>query len=356
MPNFLKLHMWPVWVFALFTQGKSFKANPVIGSRLLNTLGLHIKRVLAARAAAHIRWLLLAHKMPKHHRTAFQRDGFVTVPDFLDADTVAAIRDELSRYRGEARQMIQGDTATQRILLDDDALRDRPSLQRLVDDKTFLNWLAYTGAKAIRPILYIQRIRNGFQSGKADPQKQMHADTFHPTMKAWLFLEDVTQEDGPFTYVRGSSRLTWKRLKWEYKRSRVAASLKDGYSEKGSFRAGPEDLTEMGLPAPEGLTASAGTLVIANTVGFHGRGQAKGGANRIEVWAYSRHNPFSPFPGFGLKARNRLEHRIMHAFWRHKDRLAKRKNSRASWHIIGADTMLADMRDKATHETDTNLS
>lgn len=356
MPIFLKFHMWPVWIIALFTQGKSFKANPVIGSRLLNTLGLHILRVLAARMAAHIRWFLLAHKMPKHLRTAFQRDGFVAVPDFLDTGTLATIRGELASYRGEARQMIQGDTATQRILLDDDTLAGRPGLIRLTEDKSFLNWLAYTGAKATRPILYIQRIRNGFQSGKADPQKTMHADTFHPTMKAWLFLEDVKPEDGPFTYVRGSSRLTWKRLKWEYKRSRLAASLKDGYSEKGSFRAGPEDLAEMGLLAPEGLTAKAGTLVIANTVGFHGRGQAEGGANRIEVWAYSRHNPFSPLPGFGLKARTRLEHRIMHTYWRHKDKVAERKNSRASWHLIDADTMLEDMRNKAVHETDSNLS
>lgn len=356
MPRLLKIHMWPVWFLALFTQGKSFKANPLIGSRFLNILGLHIKRVIAARCAAHIRWALLSRTMPKDMRKAFQRDGFVAVPDFISKDQIAAIKAELAAYQGEARQMIQGDTATQRILLDGKALDGCPRLAALAEDRTFLGLLAYGGAKAVRPILYVQRIRNGFQSGKADPQKTMHADTFHPTMKAWLFLEDVRAEDGPFTYVRGSSRLTWKRLKWEYERSKVAGALKDGYSEKGSFRAGPEDLVAMDLPSPEGLTATAGTLVIANTVGFHGRGQAEAGANRIEVWAYSRHNPFSPLPGFGFRWRTRLEHRVMQAFWRHKDKVAARKNSRASWHLISADTMLGDMREPPRQETDANLS
>lgn len=340
MRRAFKIHMWPVWVLALGTQGKSFKANPVIGSRILNTLGLHMVRVLFARATAHIRWAMLAHKMPKDLRTAYQRDGFCVVPGFLDDDALQKIRSEIAEYRGEVRQMTQGNTATQRILLDEAVLDGCPALAATAQSPRLLDLLAYGGATAIRPMLYIQRIRNGFRSGKADPQKTMHSDTFHPTMKAWLFLEDVEAEDGPFTYVRGSNRLSWRRFKWEYRRSRVAATIGDGYSEKGSFRAGSDDLEAMGLPAPEGLTAKAGTLVIANTNGFHGRGQAKDGANRIELWAYSRHNPFSLLPGFGLRSRMRLEHKILHRFWRHKDKVAAQRNSRASWHLIDAKDML----------------
>lgn len=340
MPRILKIYMWPIWVLALVSQGKSFKANPVIGSRILNTLGLHMIRVLLARLAAHVRWSLLASRMPRDQRDAYHRDGFCVIENYLDADQLNAIKSELSGYEGEARQMLQGNTATQRILLDQEALEGRPALSDLTDNQEFQNKLAYTGAKAVRPILYIQRIRNGFRSGKADPQKTMHSDTFHPTMKAWLFLEDVREKDGPFTYVRGSHRLSWARFKWEYQRSRIAAMIGDGYSEKGSFRADAKDLDAMGLPAPEGITAKAGTLVIANTNGFHGRGQAKDGANRLEIWAYSRHNPFSPFPGFGFRWRLDLEHRIMHAFWRHKDKVAARKKSRASWHLIDGQDML----------------
>ncbi len=339
MPRVLKIYMWPVWFLGLFGQAKSFRANPIIGSRLLNRLGLHMMRVVLARLVAHIRWFFLMGKMPKKLRQDYARDGFCVVEGFLDKEELAAIRAEVLSSAGEARQMVQGNTATQRILLDHAYLANKPKLHALSEDRTFVNMLSYAGAKATAPLLYIQRIRNGRLEGGADPQKTMHSDTFHPTMKAWLFLEDVTPEMGPFTYVRGSHRLTRERFKWEYIRSCNAGRLSDGYSEKGSFRAGPEDLTAMNLPAPEGITARAGTLVIANTNGFHGRGQAAAGANRLEIWAYSRHNPFNPLPGFGLPFMNRIEHFFLHAYWRHMDKKAKSRGVPSSWHLISAREM-----------------
>lgn len=224
-------HMWPVWVFALFTQSKSFKSNPVIGAPWLNKLGLHVARVVTARLSTRLRQAMLRHKIPADSRAAFHRDGFCVIPDFVDAATLAVIKSELASYTGPARQMVQGDTITQRLLLDRGALAGRPALSSLVNDGVFLGLLAYCGAKATRPLFYIQRILNGVANGKVDPQKTMHADTFHPTVKAWLFLEDVEQKDGPFTYVCGSQRLTWARLVWEYRRSIVAAQRSDGYTE-----------------------------------------------------------------------------------------------------------------------------
>lgn len=340
MPNLFKIHMWPVWFFALGTQAKSFRDNPVIGSQTANRLGLHIIRVLLAHASTNFRALLLSPLMMPDYRKAFKEDGFVVIEDFLSSDNMAQIKGELSGYCGEVRQIVQGDTATQRILMDEDTCALMPATGKITTGKKLRRYLAYTGAKASHSILYVQRIHNGARSGKADPQKNMHSDTFHPTMKAWLFLEDVPEEKGPFTYVKGSSKLTWKRLKWEYKRSINAAYMNDKYSEKGSLRAGPEDLAEMGLPAPKGITAKAGTLVIANTNGFHGRGKAKEGASRLELWAYSRHNPFSPWPGLPLDFILKIKHKAMHWNWRRLDARAAKMNSRASWHKINAADML----------------
>ncbi|WP_417464750.1 phytanoyl-CoA dioxygenase family protein [Kordiimonas sp.] len=344
MPRFFKIYMWPIWLFGVFGQGKSFKANPIIGARLLNILGLHIIRLLVARGAAHLRWFFLSYKMPRALRREYAENGFCIIPDFLSRDDVMAIRRELSNFDGETRQMVQGNTATQRILITADALTARPALASVTKGRHLLGLLQYAGAKATMPLLYIQRIRNGYQEGKADPQKTMHSDTFHPTMKAWLFLEDVKPEQGPFTYVRTSNRLTFRRLKWEYRRSCNASHLRDGYSEKGSFRADAADLTEMNLPAPEGITATAGTLVIANTNGFHGRGQARHGANRLEIWAFSRHNPFNPWPGFGFRFMAPVQHFFLQAYWRHMDKQAKKRGVKSSWHLVDAKDMLGDIQ------------
>ncbi|WP_308909019.1 phytanoyl-CoA dioxygenase family protein [Pseudokordiimonas caeni] len=343
MPRILKLHLWPGWLLGLLGEAKSFKANPILGARIPNLLGLHALRVLLSHAATNFRWFILRGRMPKELRARFHRDGFVAVEDFISAETVAAIRADLARGPGEPRQMVQGDTATQRILLDEETLAAAPALAATVTDKRFTDWLAYAGAKATSSILYVQRIRNGSLNGAADPQKVMHSDTFHPTMKAWLFLEDVTPEKGPFTYVRGSAALTWRRLKWEYRRSLVAAKLNDGYSEKGSFRANPEDLAELGLPAPEGLTVKAGTLVIGLTNGFHGRGQAEAGASRLEIWAYSRHNPFNPLPGLPVAAYAKAQNAALKAWWRHQDKKAAARGRRATWHRITAAEMFDNL-------------
>ena len=328
------LYMAPVWIVALGTSAKSFVGNPVIGSRLLNSLGLHTIRVLLARAITWFRWLVLSPLVPRDLRRAIHADGFAIMPNFVDEDEIKALRSEIKLHQDETRQMVQGNTATQRILLDNASLANKPHLSTLCGDKRFLRPLKYASAKLSPPLLYVQRIRNGFREAGTDPQKTMHADTFHPTMKAWLFLEDVTPEKGPFTYVKGSHKLTPARLKWEYQRSRAAARNPDGYSEKGSFRASPDDLKAMHLPDPSGACVKAGTLVIANTNGFHGRGQSADNQSRLEIWAYSRPSPFNPLPGLPFNFIGEIQSAILKAYWRRKDRIAKARNSRASWHLI----------------------
>ncbi|MFP5455485.1 MAG: phytanoyl-CoA dioxygenase, partial [Alphaproteobacteria bacterium] len=41
----------------------------------------------------------------------------------------------------------------------------------------------------------------------------------------------------------------------------------------------------------------ANTLVIADTFGFHARAASSRPSTRIEIFAYSRRNPFLPFTG-----------------------------------------------------------
>ena len=334
----------PIWLVSLLTPAKSFRDNPVIGSRTLNTLGLHVFRILLARIFVWLRWIILSPLVEKAKRQQFHREGFMVFEDFISPEQVSDIRREIRNHSGETRQMIQGDTATQRFLLDDANLAHKPALATVTKSKILRRALSYGAASLNPPLLYIQRIRNALNSGKPDPQKNMHADTFHPTMKAWLFLEDVTADKGPFTYVRGSNRMTWARLKWEYKRSLKARQNPDGYSEKGSFRATADDLTQMGLPVPEGLTAKAGTLVVADTNGFHGRGQAKASESRLEIWAYSRPTPFNPLPGFPFKWLDRVQMSVLKSHWRRKDTQAAHRNSKASWHLIPANQM-TDLED-----------
>jgi len=330
------------WVPALLTGAKSFRDNPVIGSQRLNQLGLHRSRVLRAHSMAAYRQKRLQHFMPENERQRLAEDGYVVLERYLNADHLQRLLDELPNVQGQAREMRQGDTLTQRMLLSAQALADTPLLRAVVQSRALNDRLMYAEAKAHLPLIYLQRIRNGHAGGdRVDPQKTLHADTFHPTMKAWLYLQDVTEDIGPLTYVPGSHRLTTGRLAFEYDRSLIARSQPDRYSEKGSFRLHAEDSARYGFRQPKKLTVPAGSLVIANTFGFHGRGAAVAGADRMELFAYGRTNPFTPWtgsPSFGQLA---LEQRILTAYWDRQGLSATAKGKRATWHPIASDVLIA---------------
>lgn len=331
------LRRWLLWPLALLSPlglGHDFRGNPVIGSPLLNRMGLHVLRLLLARLLTAWRRLWLRGLLPGELRAAYHRDGFLLRESFLDPAEFAALRDDVMRTTGEVRECVQGDTLTHRLLLDGTTLDALPAVRALLAHPLFAGALRYVGASNSVPLHYIQSIRNGVRAGAADPQKVLHSDTFHPTMKAWLFLEDVTAEQGPFTYVPGSHRLDLPRLRWEYRRSCVASGLRDGYSEKGSFRVEEQELPALGLPPPQAFTVRANTLVVADTCGMHRRGDAVAGARRLEIWSYSRLNPFNPWPGMNSALRARLYTMLLRRKWQHLDRAAEARGTLSSWHPV----------------------
>ena len=74
----------------------------------------------------------------------------------------------------------------------------------------------------------------------------------------------------------------------------------DRLSARGSFRIERQELSTLGLPQPVSLAVPANTLVVADTFGFHARGEALHRSTRIELWAYNRRNPFLPFTGLDI--------------------------------------------------------
>ncbi len=291
------LWKWPVFLLALLTEAKSFRDNPIIGSRVLNRLGLHVIRVVIGHGVLRFRWLLLSPWIDREDRKSFYQQGYIVKENILGEKDLAAVKEIFQENLPRFRQMRQGDTITHLLLLSPQQLCSTPELRTLIDNRIYLRLQRFVSGFFLLPWLHFLRIENGIRSNETeDPQKVIHADTFHPAMKSWLFLDPVTSDKGPFTYFPGSHKLTWHRLKWEYKRSIQAGNLKDGYSEKGSFRAYPEDIEELQLAAPKEFTVPANTLVIANTFGFHCRGKAEPGATRDAIWGSGWRAPFLPLP------------------------------------------------------------
>ena len=295
---------YPFWVAQLVTGAKSFIDNPVIGSQRLNRWGLHRGRVKLATAMAQWRRRRLARGVaaaaPVQWRETFDRDGFVAVPNFLPPEDFARLRAALLDHRATAREMRQGDAITRRMAVNPEMLAAIPELRAFYHRKDLRGLLRYASSFAVEPLHYIQTILTHCSDGggkrdASDPQQRLHADAFQPSMKAWFFLNDVAPDEAPFTYVRGSHRLTPSRLEWEYRRSITPPEDLDRLSARGSQRISVEELALLGLPAPRALAVQANTLVVADTFGFHARGTSARPAARVELWSYSRRNPFLPW-------------------------------------------------------------
>jgi len=313
----------PWWAAQLLTGAKSFQDNPLIGSRRLNALGLHRMRVRLAHWLAARRRARLAHRLSDADRAHFAGHGYVCVPDFLPADDFAALRKAMLERASPAREMVQGDAITRRIAIDADMLRDIPALRALLRQPRWAALMRYVASFDIEPLYYIQTILTRQDQAAPDPQTHLHADTFHPTMKAWYFLSDVAEEDGPLTYVPGSHRPTPERLEWEQEKALMAPRNVDRLSARGSMRIMPEELPRLGLPEPVRFSVPANTLVVADTCGFHARGASSRPSMRIELWAYSRRNPFLPWLGWDILSLPGIAERRVGMLWMLRDRLRR---------------------------------
>jgi hypothetical protein len=318
-----KALMAPIWLLQLATGAKSFLDNPVIGSRWLNGRGLHVARVRLADAMCRWRRGRLARHVRPEWREAFDRDGFVAIPDIIPPDEFAALREAVLTYRGPAREIRQGDAITRRLAVDPDMLAAIPALCRLLQRKDIAALFHYVAGYRIEPLHYIQTIVSKVGGDEPDPQETLHADSFHSSMKAWLFFNAVDVESGPFTYVPSSHRFTPERLAWERARSLNDPRAIDRMSARGSPRVEPQDLAAMKLPEPRALAVPANTLVVADTVGFHARGPASEAGERVELWSYARRNPFLPWLGGDPLSLPGIAERRVPLIWAVTDRLPR---------------------------------
>jgi hypothetical protein len=268
-------------------------------------------------------------------RAAFDRNGFVMREEFLPRETFERLRDALFAHPAPAREMLQGDTVTRRFAVDPELIAAVPEIKTLLSNPDWRGLNRYVGSFDQEPLTYVQTILSHIRNAKPDPQTDLHIDTFHPTVKAFYFLTDVKEDEGPFVYVPGSHRLTPGRLKWEYEQSINAAKGADRLAARGSLRATVAEIEKMGLGAPKAFAVPANTLVVADTVGFHARGFSARPTVRVEVWTYGRRNPFLPWAGFDLWSRPGLAERRIPFVWDVRDFLHRKGLMNQPWKDVG---------------------
>ncbi len=289
----------PIAAAGVLSADKNFGRNPILGSERLNKAGLHRWRVAAAHKASERRRSALAPMLRPEERAQFEENGFVVRENALPDELFARLTDELETVPRTAWEMRQGHAITRIMPLpartsETSAAAEARRFLRSPEIRALVGYVAgRTGG--YNPV--IQTIANNPDPDSPDPQNTLHADTFHPTAKFWLFMHDVAMDEGPFSYVPGSHRLTPQRLEWEHEQSVAATSVGDGHHSAGSFRMQEDGLGALGYGKLMSLPVKGNTLVVADTYGFHARTPTSKPTVRTELHAMLRRNPFTPWNG-----------------------------------------------------------
>lgn len=259
------------------------KAPPLYsGGVIANTLGLHVFRTLYLNL-----WRLRPKKVRKEIREyvkTLDRDGILVIPDFFPKEQFEEIRKEFDEtYSGWSPFELKKEDFTKRQ--NDFQKYFETIAEKITSPKTPAFTKYFVNNDLIQEITsavvhrknrltphhhfwYLQR-RNldndkaGFLHSAAYP----HADVPYPTIKVFLYLNDVDESNAAYIYAKGSHKLTLKRLLFEYKLSvRYARTKNDIVTD--------EDVAKLGYH-PESICGKANTLFISNNMGYHNRGDFK---------------------------------------------------------------------------------
>lgn len=220
---------------------------------------------------------------------SFVEDGVVVVRNFLRKDVVKQIMAEVrpsveavadNRYAGPLRTFIGEEGGLFRLYEVDESLA--PS-SRAFFQSAFIADLADS---VCRPGMHsADRYVDYKANGGRDMSIGYHIDSWKLRFKAFLLLQDVTEDHAPFVYVKGSHREErWRRRwDWGYQHNFPAGSyLRPDEVRKICRRFGYQEQV---------FTGAAGDLIIADTRGIHRGNPLRRGTRLQLVNLYKMNGP-----------------------------------------------------------------
>ncbi|MCP3870273.1 MAG: phytanoyl-CoA dioxygenase family protein [Gammaproteobacteria bacterium] len=313
-------------MFSILSAEKAF-TDPWVGNSRLNHIGLHTLRMRAAERCARLRSRQVVQSMDQSSNELLE-NGVVVLENFLPEEIFTPLKQEVELAAHQAEKSVpletgttmgfgskiergwgfdrfDGGTLNRFIEIDG---RRMPQCGAFARDPRILGLSrVITGMPYRENQVWLYQTKNGDERVAPDLQKVLHRDTFFSSMKFWYYITPVEEKDGPFVYVPGSHKLTRERLSWEQEKALAACatianpgagSAHDrALAIGGSFRISEKALGLMKLPRPRLYPVAGNTLVIADTLGFHRRGDAVPGTVRLALYGNKR--PMLPFSLLG---------------------------------------------------------
>jgi hypothetical protein len=266
-----------------------------VGSVRANRLGLQLARI----AAVNVPFRLRSRTVDADIRPfveAYERDGVVLIEDFLPAEVFAQIREEC-REAHEAG-LFKSECVEDNSILEESLVLKKPKqMRRTWDALAHHEWLLRLVSAITRlpppehvelEVSYMTKTPEAPQPKRLVGTNYLHADTHYPSAKAWLFLDDIDEENGAFVYAKGTQRMTLAKLAYEYAAAvRVAKAERDGtmsVTVPATIARAPTPWQRKAMKVAEKpYGGKANTLLVGNVGGFHKRGEFLEGRQRKQI-------------------------------------------------------------------------
>ena len=277
-----------------FKFSEIFTTKKIINSRTLNLLGLQIFRYLLAKMI----FFFLKKSPIKNILNDYDEKGILLIENFLYQNEFLKIKEEFSKiFEKEKRSReVYAHTLTENTSINyslyefeinEQNRENYPNLYRLLLNEK-INSLFKNAEKKENILLYmrLERIITNDRL-KNDLNNHWHVDTFHDTHKGWLYLTDVDSNNGPFNYIKGSSKFSIQRLYWEYNNS-----IKTFFNQNFLSFFVNRNLFNYYEKKKIEIICKKNTFLLANTHGYHRRGDAQIHQTRDAIAFFTRENPY----------------------------------------------------------------
>ncbi len=260
-----------------------------VGSVWGNRLGLQVLRTTSQYLQFKVRSRPAAKDISECVNKV-EEDGVALVENFLNPSQFERVRAEFeSAFEGIELQPYKngGNARLYRTQISLSELeRNGSTISEYFQQNDTLNRIASAAVRrkiSRPPDVHL----DWYQSGDAaatdnDIENILHADLHTATVKMFFYLDDVNESNGAFTYAKRSHHLTLNRLRHEYEFSVRQAKLKKGIPPDkalvevrgNEFRniIDPKNRQIMNVKETQ-ICVKGNTLVIANNMGFHRRGE-----------------------------------------------------------------------------------
>ncbi len=275
--------------------------NLVIGGRLLNALGLQVARTAMERVAWRARLARVTPRVATAYH-AIARDGIVVIPNFLAPSVFSQLQQEVAQandhaFKERVKVTPYGVNFASRELLLTDWAVDFPVIVNHLRDSPFLLELASAVSRrrqTFKPHVILQEVHKPSPENvhtDLDYNQYLHVDKHFAFIKAFYYVNDVSVDDGPYSYARGSHVVDLERLRYEYAYSLAYTRIrKDGYARTPDQLAINREFCNLaeayvrrrGLRV-EPIAAKANTMIVSNNIGFHRRAELRSMVSRVTL-------------------------------------------------------------------------